>query len=48
MEVRRADVLAQSTYLRERKLKNLDDIEILYAKIKEEAMCFIERTGCKW
>ena len=35
MEVRRADVLAQSTYLRERKLKNLDDIEILYAKIKE-------------
>lgn len=39
MEVRRADVLAQSTYLRERKLKNLDDIEILYAKIKEAKQC---------
>ena len=39
MEVRRADVLAQSTYLRERKLKNLDDIETLYAKIKEAKQC---------
>lgn len=39
MEVRRADVLAQSTYLREQKLKNLDDIEALYAQIKEKKQC---------
>ena len=39
MEVRRADVLAQSTYLREQKLKNLDDIEALYAQIKEAKQC---------
>lgn len=39
MEVRRADVLAQSTYLRERKLKNLDDIELLYVEIIEAKQC---------
>ena len=38
-KVRRADVLAQSTYLREEKLANLDGIEALYRQIKEEKQC---------
>ena len=33
MEVRRADVLAQSLYKREEKIQNLDEIEELYRKI---------------
>lgn len=39
MEIRRADVLAQSMYLREEKIKNLDDIESLYNEIKEAGQC---------
>lgn len=39
MEVRRADVLAQSTYKREEKLKNLDEIEALYREIIEKRQC---------
>ena len=39
MEVRRADVLAQSMYQREEKLKNLDEIEQLYAEIIDAGQC---------
>lgn len=39
MEVRRADVLAQSLYKREEKLKNLDDIEGLFQEITEAEQC---------
>lgn len=39
MEVRRADVLAQSMYKRERKIQNLDEIEELYRKIRQEGQC---------
>lgn len=39
MEVRRADVLAQSLYKREEKLKNLDDIERLFQEITEAEQC---------
>lgn len=39
MEVRRADVLAQSSYLREEKLRNLDEIEELYRKICLAKQC---------
>lgn len=39
MEVRRADVLAQSTYKREEKLKNLDDIEAIYHEIIRQKQC---------
>ena len=39
MEVRRADVLAQSMYLREEKLRNLDEIEELYREITEKKQC---------
>lgn len=39
MEVRRADVLAQSMYEREAKIKNLDDIEALYQEIIEAGQC---------
>ena len=38
-KVRRADVLAQSMYLREEKIRNLDDIEALYKQIMEEKQC---------
>ncbi len=38
-KVRRADVLAQSMYLREEKTKNLDDIDALYKQILEEKQC---------
>ena len=37
--VRRADVLAQSMYLREEKIKNLDDINALYKQILAEKQC---------
>lgn len=39
MEVRRADVLAQSLYQREEKLSNLDEIEKLYCEILEKKQC---------
>ena len=39
MEVRRADVLAQSTYLREEKIRNLDEIEELYREIRRMKQC---------
>lgn len=39
MEVRRADVLAQSMYRREEKIKNLNDIEELYGEIVEKKQC---------
>lgn len=39
MEVRRADVLAQSLYQREEKLSNLDEIEKLYCEIIEKKQC---------
>ena len=39
MEVRRADVLAQSMYKREEKVKNLDEIEELYRQIVDAGQC---------
>ena len=39
MEVRRADVLAQSEYQRAEKLKNLDEVEQTYAEIIEKGQC---------
>ena len=39
MEVRRADVLAQSMYLREEKLRNLDGVEARYREITEAGQC---------
>lgn len=39
MEVRRADVMAQSMYKREEKLKNLDEIESIYQKIAAAGQC---------
>jgi len=39
LEVRRADVLAQSMYRREEKVKNLDEIEELYQEITQERQC---------
>lgn len=39
MEIRRADVLAQSLYKREEKLKNLDEIEELYREIVKKGQC---------
>lgn len=39
LEVRRADVLAQSMYQREEKLMNLDEIETLYQEIVEKGQC---------
>lgn len=39
LQVRRADVLAQSLYKREEKIKNLDDIEVIYKKIMEAGQC---------
>ncbi len=39
MEVRRADVLAQSMYKRGEKIKNLDEIEDIYRRIVEENQC---------
>lgn len=41
IEVRRADVLAQSMYLRDEKIKNLDEIEEIYKKIVAEEQCVI-------
>lgn len=39
MEVRRADVLAQSEYRRAEKLENLDEVEQTYAEIIEKGQC---------
>lgn len=39
IEVRRADVLAQSLYLREEKLEDLDEIESMYRDILEKKEC---------
>lgn len=39
LEVRRADVLAQSMYQREEKIRNLDEIESLYQAIKKARQC---------
>lgn len=39
MEVRMADTLAQSTYLREEKLENLRDVEACYHEIVEKQQC---------
>lgn len=39
MEVRRADVLAQSMYLRDEKINNLDEIEEIYEKIVTDQQC---------
>lgn len=39
MEVRRADVLAQSMYKRDEKIKNLDDIEKKYHEIIDAGQC---------
>lgn len=39
MEVRRADVLAQSMYQREEKIQNLDEIEDLYREIVQKGQC---------
>ncbi len=39
LEVRRADTLAQSPYLREEKLQNLDDIGRLYKEIVQKGDC---------
>lgn len=44
MEVRRADVLAQSLYQREEKIKNLDEIEQLYHEITEAGQCVSLKT----
>nr|WP_244331843.1 CCA tRNA nucleotidyltransferase [[Clostridium] hylemonae] len=39
MEVRKADVLAQSEYLREEKIQNLSEIESIYKEIKAAGQC---------
>lgn len=39
LEVRRADVLAQSTYQREEKLADIDGVEVLYRRIVEAGQC---------
>lgn len=44
MEVRRADVLAQSLYKREEKIQNLDEIEELYQKIVALGQCVSLKT----
>ena len=40
LEVKRADTMAQSTYQRERKLKELEQLKEVYEQIKEEGECF--------
>ena len=44
MEVRRADVLAQSLYKRAEKIQNLDEIEELYRKIVALGQCVSLKT----
>jgi len=43
LEVRRADTLAQSTYMQEEKLENIAEIEAIYHKILEEEQCITLR-----
>ncbi len=43
-EVRRADIMAQSTYLREEKLAALRQWELLYEKVTEEKQCVSLKT----
>lgn len=38
-EIRRADIMAQSTYRRREKLENLDETERIYRRIKEQGQC---------
>lgn len=44
LEVRRADILAQSEYQQEEKLQNLEEITELYQKILEKAECVSLKT----
>ena len=44
LEVRRADVMAQSMYQREEKLKNLTEVEELYAEIIRKGQCVSLKT----
>lgn len=39
LEVRRADVMAQSSYQREEKLQNLTEVEELYGEIVKKGQC---------
>lgn len=39
LEVRRADMLAQSDYLREEKLRNIDETAELYREILQKGQC---------
>ncbi len=39
LEVQRADLLAQSTFMREEKLEQLDEVERIYRQILEDADC---------
>ena len=39
MEIKKADILSQSTYKREEKLKKLSDIDILYKEVLESNCC---------
>ena len=39
LEVRRADVLAQSLYLREEKIGDIEQVQQLYQEIKEQNQC---------
>nr|MBQ8253542.1 CCA tRNA nucleotidyltransferase [Lachnospiraceae bacterium] len=40
LEVKRADTMAQSSYQRERKLEELEQLKTVYEQIKEEGECF--------
>ncbi len=40
LEVKNADVLAQSMYKREEKLQYIQDLKVLYNKVKEQKECF--------
>ncbi len=44
MQVRRADTMAQSTYKREEKMQNLEEIEAIYEQILQEKQCVSLKT----
>lgn len=44
MQVRRADTMAQSTYKREEKMQNLEEIEAIYDQILQEKQCVSLKT----
>lgn len=44
MQVRRADTMAQSTYKREEKMQNLEEIEAIYNQILQEKQCVSLKT----